>query len=259
MSLPKNLREEERLMRREIRELYRREKARLKEKCRTELATFLRLIGAPLPVDPPKRSRGEEIANAVSHGIGALLSAFAFALMLSHAVSVAERVGAIVYFSGLFLMFSSSCLYHAFRHGGALKRLFRRFDYASVYVLIGATFCPILLNLAGGEDRGVFLALQWGVIILGVTFVFALGPARFVAAHVSLYLLLGWSALLIIPFLRVAGDGFLAFTLIGGVIYTLGVIPCAVDKRATHFVWHLFVLAGAAVQCVGVIKYIYLK
>ena len=113
------------------------------------------------PVDPPKRSLLEEIGNSVTHGVGAIFAIVAFALMMSVANTTQEVLGAVVYFVGLMVLFTASCLYHAFRHGSAVKSLFRRFDYSSIYLLIGATFAPILLCYVGGTFGTVFFSIQW--------------------------------------------------------------------------------------------------
>ncbi len=247
-------------MRRDIKREYRAEKLKLAQKAKDELLRFYQMLGIPAPCDPPKRSTLEEVGNAVSHGLGALLSLFALGIMLSHAKTPLMRLGAVIYFSGLFLMFTSSCLYHAFRHGTRVKRIFRRFDYASVYILIGATFCPIIFSLGGGTSGFLtLLFVQWTVIILGALAAFIFGPEHFVRPHISLYLILGWSALLILPSLIRADSGLFYSTLAGGLFFTLGVIPCAIDKHASHFVWHIFVLAGVLVQCGGVLNFLYLK
>ncbi len=259
MHISKDMKREAHLMRRDLKKQYKREKARLFEKRNGELYRFYELCGMPLPCDPPKRSVLEEVGNSVSHGLGALLSFAALIIMLTHAKTVPQRVGAVVYFFGLFAVFASSCLYHAFKHGTGAKRLFRRFDYASVYILIGATFCPILLNFASpGTNVTALLLVQWTIIIFGATSAIVFGPARFVYPHISLYLILGWSALLILPSIGRADSGLFYSILGGGLLYTLGVIPCAIDKHAAHFVWHIFVLIGAVIQCIGVLNFIYL-
>lgn len=259
MHIAGSLRREIRLMRKELRTTYKAEKARLRQKYQNELYSFYKLCGIPLPKDPPKRSRLVEMGNAVSHGIGALLSFVALGIMLAYSETRGERIGAAVYFFGLFIVFSSSCLYHAMRYGSTAKRIFRRFDYASVYILIGATFCPIIVNFSMPfSGASVLVFMQWTVIALGVAAALVIGPERFVYPHITLYLLLGWSALLILPFISDGSKELFYTVLAGGILYTLGVIPCAIERRAAHFIWHLFVLAGAGVQCVGVLKYIYI-
>lgn len=214
--------------------------------------------GRRAPVNPPKRAILEEIGNSVSHGLGSVFSAVALVLMLRSYNGVRELVGAIVYFFGLFVMFTMSCLYHAFKHGSAVKRLFRRFDYSSIYLLIGATFAPVLLAYIGGVFGLVFFIVQWCVIVTGITLVCVFGPSRLKFIHMPLYVVLGWCALMFLP--RMLGDNvWLAFyILLGGIIYSLGIIPFAIKNKVAHFIWHFFVLAGAVIQWVGIYMYIYL-
>ncbi len=209
--------------------------------------------------DPPKRSLLEEIGNAVTHGVGALFGLAAAVFMIILSDNGYELAGAIVYGVGLSVMFSMSCLYHSFRHGSAVKRLFRRFDYSSIYLLIGATFAPVLIAYFGGIFGFVFLAVQWAIIATGVTFVGVFGPARLRWLHIPLYVLLGWSAIMLLPGMISGGALKMAlFILGGGVVYSLGIIPFALKKRASHFIWHFFVLVGAVVQWFGIFAHIYL-
>ncbi len=215
--------------------------------------------GIPKPKDPPKRPILEEIGNAVTHGVGAIFAVIAFILMCVYADGALEYVGASIYFFGQFIMFIMSCLYHSFRHGSTVKRLFRRFDYSSIYLLIGATFAPILLAYVGGVFGAAFFAVQWAVIATGITLVAVFGPSRLRFIHIPLYLLLGWCGLVIFPLMIANGDyAFLSFILGGGVIYSFGVIPFIIKRGPSHFIWHFFVLAGAIVQWVGVFTCIYL-
>ncbi|MBQ1260481.1 MAG: hemolysin III family protein, partial [Clostridia bacterium] len=180
-------------------------------------------------------------------------------LMLIRADGGAEVAGAIIYSLGLLIMFSMSTLYHAFRHGSAVKRLFRRFDYSCIYLLIGATFAPILLGYIGGAYGYGFFIVQWSVIAFGITLVAVFTPHRFRPVHLSLYFILGWSGLMFLPRMIEAGDiAFLWYILGGGIIYSLGIIPFAIKPRFAHTVWHLFVLGGALVQWIGIYTQIYL-
>ena len=211
-----------------------------------------------LRLDPPKRSILEEIGNAVTHGIGAIFAIVALLLMLAAANDTLERASAIIYSSGLFLMMTVSCLYHSFGQGSAVKRLFRRFDYSCIYLLIGATFAPILLSHVGGRFGVSYFIVQWTVIAIGVALVATFGPHRYKPVHIVLYLLLGWSGLLLFPNLIAPTPAFAWYIVGGGAIYSLGVIPYAMKKKCSHFIWHFFVLAGAVVQWIGIYLYIYL-
>ena len=213
----------------------------------------------PRPQDPPKRALLEEIGNAVTHGVGSVFAVVAFVLMLLSSDTVPEYVGASIYFFGLFVMFTMSCLYHSFRHGSAVKRLFRRFDYSSIYLLIGATFAPPLLNVVGGTFGLVFFIIQWAIIAAGISLVGVFGPTKLRFIHIPMYVILGWSALMLMPSLIGTSFALAMWILAGGVVYTLGIIPFTMKMKASHFIWHFFVLAGAVVQWVGIYLYIYLK
>ena len=210
------------------------------------------------PVDPPKRSRLEEIGNSITHGLGSIFSIVAFIMMISVANSTVEIVGAIVYFVGLMVLFTASCLYHAFPHGSAVKRLFRRFDYSSIYLLIGATFAPILLCSVGGTFGITFFAIQVGVVVVGITLIAVFGPSRLRKIHIPLYLVLGWSGLAFVPQMIPSNVGLFVFTILGGIIYSLGVIPFAIKKKCAHFIWHFFVLGAAITHWVGIYSFIFL-
>lgn len=222
-----------------------------------EVAIPLKRKPIKKPADPPKRSILEEVGNSVTHGVGAIFSVVAFTLMMLKADNSQKTLSAIMYFLGLAVLFSASCLYHAFRHGSAVKRLFRRFDYSSIYLLIGATFAPILLCYVGGIYGTVFFIAQWSVIALGITLIAVFGPSRLRKIHIPLYLALGWSGLAFVPQMLSNNVGLFVFIILGGIIYSLGVIPFAIKKKCSHFIWHFFVLAGAVVQWVGIYQFIF--
>ena len=255
----KGAKNEARLMRRDLVRCYKKEKSDLKRRYFSELYSFYDKIGVARPIDPPRRTTLEEIGNAVSHGLGAFLSVFALVVMLLRSHDGVSRLGATVYFFGLFSMFLSSCLYHALGHGTRAKRVFRRFDYASVYLLIGASFFPLILNFVGARAGVVMIACQWAIIFTAIVLVAVFGPERFYMLHIAFYLVLGWSGLLLLPRLIGGSGSFARYIFGGGIIYTLGVIPCAMKGRGAHFVWHIFVLLGAAVQWGGMLTFLYPK
>ena len=236
-------------------------KKRLSEiKCqeRVYLEEYHVKTGKPIPQNPPKRPILEEIGNSVTHGLGAVFAIVAMILMLSSSDSGADVASALIYSFGMLLAFTMSCLYHALPHGRGAKRLFRRFDYSSIYVLIGATFSPVLLSYMGDTFGIVFFIIQWAVIALGISLIGVFGPGKLRFIHIPLYVILGWSALMLLP--AMWADVWLALlVLFGGVIYTLGIIPFAIKARVSHFIWHIFVLLGAVTQWVGIYVYVFLK
>lgn len=206
----------------------------------------------------PKRSVLEEIGNSITHGVGSILGIIALILMLKKASNTTEVVSAIIYFLGIFILFTMSCLYHAFPQNSRVKRLFRRFDYSSIYLLIGATYTPILLCYIERDFGLIFFIIQWTIIATGITFVAIFGPGRLKWLHFPLYIILGWCGIIFIPQLFTRDFGFFLFILGGGLVYSLGIIPFVMKKKAAHFIWHFFVLFGAIIQWLGIYLYIYM-
>lgn len=243
---------------REARREYKKKLSQARTANELRLGEYYLKTGKTRPKNPPKRSALEEIGNSVTHGLGAVFAIVALVLMLVASGNAVERVSAILYFFGMFVMFSVSCLYHALPHGRTVKRIFRRFDYSCIYLLIGATFAPILLAYMGDAFGITFFIIQWSVIIAGISIVGVFGPERFKLLHITLYVLLGWSALMLLPRM-IGGDFAMAmWILAGGIIYSVGIIPYAIKSKAAHFIWHFFVLAGAVVQWVGIYTYLFL-
>ena len=212
----------------------------------------------PLAVnEPPKRTIPEEVGNAVTHGVGALLSIAGFVLLLLRSDSSVKLFCSIVYGLCMVIMFLMSCLYHSFRWGSRVKRLWRRFDYISIYLLIGGTFTPLWLLFWKGTWGTVFCCVQWAVIITGLVFVAVFGPGRPKALHITLFITLGWCGLVFLP--RMVKESLPLFltTLGGGIIYTLGIIPFALKKKGAHFLWHFFVLFGALAHWFGIYLFVY--
>ncbi len=205
----------------------------------------------------PKRPLLEEIGNAITHGIGALLSIWGFIMMLLKSNNTLETISSIIYFIGLFILFTMSCLYHAFPSKLKVKKLFRRFDYLSIYLLIGATYTPILL-LQFGDTFGIwFCIIQWVITVTGITFVSIYGPGRLKWLHFPLYIILGWCGLLFLPDLFKVNFHLFIYILGGGVVYSFGIIPFLMKKNVAHFIWHFFVLFGALIHFLGIYFYLF--
>ncbi len=207
--------------------------------------------------EPPRLTAGEEVFNAVSHGLGALGAAAALALLLAQSRGAKELLASCVYGISMVVMMLMSCVYHAMPAGSGSKRVCRRFDYTSIYLLIGGTFAPILLLYLGGTAGMAVFCVQWAVILTGVALVMAFGPGRWRALHFTLYFLIGWSGLAFLPRMYLESPALLGFIFAGGLAYTLGMIPFAGKKKYSHCVWHVFVLAGALLHWIGIYTQIY--
>lgn len=207
--------------------------------------------------EPPRLTAGEEAFNAASHGAGVLLAAAAMALLLLKSDTPLKLTASCFYGVSMVGMMAMSSLYHAMKPGSAAKRICRRFDYTSIYLLIGGTFAPIFLVYLGGRLGVVLFCVQWSVILAGVALILIFGPGRWRALHFTLYFLIGWSGLMFLPDFYVNNRMLLWFILAGGLVYTLGMIPFARGRRNDHCIWHLFVLAAAALQWAGIYTRIY--
>lgn len=209
--------------------------------------------------EPPQLTAGEERFNAVSHGLGVLGAAAALTLLLVRSHGAMELLASCVYGISMVVMMLMSSIYHALPTGSRAKRICRRFDYTSIYLLIGGTFAPILLLYLGGKLGVTLFCVQWAVILAGVSLVCAFGPGRWRALHFTLYFLIGWSGLVFLPRMYLHSRTLLYFIFAGGLAYTLGMIPFAGKKKYDHCIWHVFVLAGAVLHFLGIYTQIYLN
>ncbi len=196
----------------------------------------------------PFYSRGEEIANSVTHGIGTALAVAGLSILVVLAViygDVTRIVSFSIYGSSLILLYLASTLYHSIQHREA-KKVLRIFDHASIYVLIAGTYTPFLLVSIRGTLGWTLFAVVWGLALLGVAWkIFFIGRLEVLSTIV--YVLMGWMCLLLFKemLLKVPPWG-VAFLITGGVVYTIGVIFYAWEKLPyNHAIWHLFVLGGS--------------
>ena len=207
--------------------------------------------------EPPRLTVLEEVGNAVTHGVGAALAVIGFIFLMLKSDTGLKVIAACIYGMSLFFLMLMSCLYHSFKSGSGAKRLWRRFDYCSIYLLIGGTFAPLYLVYWGNTLGIVLCIIQWSLIILGIVMVSVFGPGRLRWLHFTLYFVIGWSGLIFIPGWIKNDMPLLWMILVGGVIYTVGMVPFVREKKYDHFVWHFFVLIGAILHWIGIYLYVY--
>ena len=204
-------------------------------------------------------SLGEEIAHAVSHGIGILLSIAGLAVLVAFASLYGDAwhiTSSSIYGATLILLYTASTLYHGIPQPAA-KRVLRRLDHAAIFLLIAGTYTPFtLVNLRGGWGWTLF-GLVWGFALLGVVLETVL-KRRIKWLSLSLYLGLGWLVVIAIePLLVAVEPGGLVLLLAGGLCYSLGVIFYVWKRLAYHHaVWHLFVMAGSLLHFFSVFFYV---
>jgi len=210
--------------------------------------------------EPPKSSVGEEIANSVTHGVGAILSLLGTAVLL-HRASRGEGSGLhiasfAIYGASLFLLHLSSTLYHAIRHPGA-KKVFWIFDHCSIYLLIAGTYTPFLLLSLWGRWGATLLVTIWGLAIVGIVFK-SLFIGRLRKTSLALYIVMGW--LIVVAarelWLKVPHEA-LVYVAAGGLLYTVGTIFYGWKRLPYgHTIWHLFVLGGSACHYFAILFYL---
>ena len=201
----------------------------------------------------------DEIASALTHGLGAVaaLAGGAVLITLTALHGDAWQLGASIVFGvTLLLLYTASTLYHAIPHQ-RIKELLQRFDYAAIYLLIAGTYTPIALGVLRGSWGWAMLGVIWGLAVLGAIFKLAVGE-RFHRLSTALYVGMGWAALIAIrPLWLHMAPGGLAWLLAGGLAYTLGVVFFLLHERVrySHFIWHLFVMAGTGCHYFTVLRY----
>ncbi|MEJ2426385.1 MAG: hemolysin III family protein [Candidatus Thiodiazotropha sp.] len=204
-------------------------------------------------------SLGEEIAHAITHGIGILLSVAGLALLVTFASlygNVWHVVSCSIYGATLILMYTASTLYHSIPMPRA-KRVLQHLDHAAIFLLIAGTYTPYTLVNLRGDWGWLLFGLVWGIALFGVLFEF-LRRERFKWLSLSLYLGLGWLVVIAIkPLIDAVETGGLWLLLAGGLCYSLGVVFYVWKRLAYHHaVWHLFVMAGSMLHFFSVLFYV---
>jgi hemolysin III len=209
----------------------------------------------------PKRqqSRGEEIANSLSHGIGLVGALVAAPILIMHAVRRGDAgfiVGTSIFAATMVLLYLASTLYHSLPSGKA-KRVLQIIEHSAIFLLIAGTYTPFTLGVLRGAWGWTLLALVWGLAVVGVALkVFNRMFRPFVST--GFYLVMGWLLLIAIKPLhaRLPATGLL-WLIAGGLAYTTGVAFFAADSRLPygHFIWHLFVMTGTACHFCAVFWY----
>lgn len=204
-------------------------------------------------------SVAEEIAHALTHGVGAIAAIVGLVFMLVWAVSYGDTfhvVSASIYGASLILLYLASTLYHAFPWP-RVKAFFQQMDHAAIYVLIAGTYTPFALVNLRGAWGWTLLAVVWSIALIGVIMEVAM-KERKKWLSLSLYLGLGWMALVVIkPMLETVEAGGLWLLLAGGLAYTFGVIFYVWKSlRFHHAIWHVFVLAGSVLHFFSVFYFV---
>lgn len=197
-----------------------------------------------------QQTRGEELANSVSHGVGALLAMIGAAVLTARGIMTGSGKTAAslaAYGFSLVLLYTASAVYHGVKNE-RLKAVLRVMDHCSIYLLILGTYIPMSLLVIGGRIGWLLFLTNSALAAIGITLT-AIDLKRFDRFSLVLYALMGWLVVVALRAVLAALSPLATILLVGGgVAYTVGILFYRSGRSYMHFVWHLFVLAGSVLQ-----------
>lgn len=213
----------------------------------------------PEAAEPRLQSLGEEIANSISHGVGAAAGIAALTVLVMTAAVGGDPwriVATSVYGGSVVLLFLASTLYHALSHPRA-KLVFQVFDHAAIFLLIAGTYTPFALVTIRGPWGWSLFGAVWGLAALGIV-AESLWIGRYPRLSTAAYLVTGWVGVIaVVPLWNALPVAAWAWLIGGGLAYTLGVVFFVWERLPYHHtVWHLFVLAGATAHFCAILFHV---
>ena len=206
---------------------------------------------------------GEEIANAVSHGVMTLAprAALPFAAVWAYvhdAQGVLAAGSVSIFVISIFLMFLASTLYHSMDPSSRHKEVFHILDHIFIYVAIAGSYTPIALSVIGGWQGVVITVVQWAMVLFGI-FYKSLSRRSIPAVSLTIYLVMGWTIVFFLPlFIRRASEPLLWLIAAGGVLYTVGAwFYARKGFRYHHLVWHLLINLAVVCHFAGIVFFLY--
>ena len=208
----------------------------------------------------PNYTLGEELINAISHGIGVLLGITALVLTIVFSAKNNNAIGIIsssIYGGTMIIMYLVSCLYHALSPKLKAKKVFQIIDHCDIYLFIAGCYTPYCLSLIGGTTGWIIFVIIWISAIIGVL-LNAINLEKFQVPSMIMYLVMGWMIIFsynnISTLLPKTG---LILLITGGVSYTVGAIFCGLGtkKKYFHSIFHFFVLLGSTLQFFSILLY----
>lgn len=202
-------------------------------------------------------SKGEELASAITHGLGVGLSVAALVIMVIVGSDPWKITSGAIFGTTLILLYLSSTLYHTMS-SPRTKSFFQILDHAAIYLLIAGTYTPITLVTLRGPKGWVLFGIVWAMAIAGVCIKGFMKNNREHWISTALYLVMGWLAVFVLgPLIKALPTPGLIMLVAGGLSYTFGVIFFVWRKlRFNHALWHLFVLSGSTLHALMMILYV---
>ena len=208
---------------------------------------------SPLDYDPQ-----EELINAYSHGLGAVLALIAaiFLIVKGYGLALGQWISLWVYGLSLVLLLSSSMLYH-FAQDERKRYWYKKLDHTAIYYLIAGTYTPFLsIGIPTAKAHYLLIAL-WIIALIGTLFKLVF-IHRFQKVSLAAYLVMGWLAVLVMDDMqRYLSKDAIQLLIAGGLAYTVGTLFYALKNvRYSHAIWHVFVLLGAGLHFLAIYCYV---
>ncbi len=203
----------------------------------------------------------EELANALTHGIPALLVLFSFPFVIITAYTkgtLVDVASVTIFGICIFMMFLMSTFYHIMEHDTAHKRVMQIMDHIFIYVAIAGTYTPIAASIIGGWQSVVLLSIQWIMVLFGILYK-SISRKSIPKISLMIYLIMGWSIVIFMPlFFQKANPLLFGLILGGGIFYTVGAaIYAKKGFKFHHMVWHIFVFLGVLTHYIGICFFMY--
>ena len=214
----------------------------------------------PHRISIPKYSLSEELLNAISHGLGALLGIVGTVLCIVKAANTGDPwriVSGSIFGVTVLLLYLMSCLYHALKVNMA-KRVFRVIDHCTIFLLIAGTYTPFTLVTLRGTIGWVLFGIVWGMAVLGIT-LNAVNLKKFSKISVACYLVMGWAIVAAFqPLAEALAPQGVSLLIWGGIAYTVGAILYGIGAKVKYFhsVFHFFCLAGTVLHFFAIYLYV---
>jgi len=207
-------------------------------------------IDESLPLPIWTQSAGEEVANGISHGIGlvgAMIGTPILLLAALHHGNIPFLIGTIIFTTTMLLVYLVSTFYHWWPRTRT-KSLLQIIDHSAIFLLIAGTYTPFALGPLRGAGGLTMLGIAWALAVFGVVMKATRGALHHRKLAMTLYLGTGWLAVIFIrPLALTIPLSALLCLIAGGIAYTAGTLFFANERLPySHFVWHLFVLAGTS-------------
>ena len=211
----------------------------------------------------PRFTKGEELANAISHGIGLFMAIAATAVMVIFAAfkgDVWTITGAAIFGLTLMLLYFSSTMNHSLAHGKS-KDFFHNFDQIAIYLLIAGTYTPIALSIIRHDGGWLMFGIEWGLALAGLL-VKAFIPNKFEKGVnifiIISYVAMGWLLLFFLgPLFRNLPTASIVLIFAGGFFYTFGIMFFKMEKlKYSHLIWHLMVIGGSVTHWIAIFLYV---